>query len=811
MGAVNGASNSESPVTIKVEQGTYANVANVAQASLKADIRIAGGYVPNHGCDESQRSQDASKTHILLLEGFQLVSEDSLIALEGLTIGGQLAAGGAGFGVAGTTRNNIELTNVRITNLQALGPIYIGNDHFGADATTDIKMINVQLDNLRTVGVGTCSTTLTVAGHGNAELNHLTVDLSQGDFCVSGGASGGNKHVTVWNSIFWDWLDPASGGAVVTLHDSNADGIRFELNDVDYRDFHLSPADSVVFNPQYPSVQQDPFFANPAVGDFSIGGGPNSVAVNGGSIDAPHGEPDRDILGADRRIGSHPDMGAHESPYDDISGGNVFVVTNTNDVADENSPLYAGSLRAALQKASAINSASRIKFALPGCPSVITLNSPLPLVWAPLIIDGYSMPGSSANSDPSGFFNATLCVALQPANTAATPSALIVPSGGHEASLTVKGLGFGGFSQAIQLWGGYSHQIVGNQFGGVMNGVQLFGFDTAGVRIETSGSVIVGGSSVADHNVFQNANSSGDAAGVVVGVFTDNAQTACQIVGNLFGITPDGFSAIPNNKYGILLQGNGCLVEGNRMAGNIKDAIYILGGSNHVIQNNVIGPAMFFGQDFSNPGAGIRIAAGGANNIIGAPPGFGGSYYANDIKDMDLGGILVGGDGGGNSIRGNRISDNGLSIGLNLDLGLDGPTANDPGDVDSGANGLMNFPQAHAFAWTSGTPMPGTFNIPAHIQGLVDLAPGSYQLDAYYDDSCGAAGRGGGGWVGGAAIDVGAAGATAFDVPVTIPAYDAAHGRVSLSATALAAGQNSTSEFSGCLSVDSIFFDGFER
>jgi hypothetical protein len=297
---------------------------------------------------------------------------------------------------------------------------------------------------------------------------------------------------------------------------------------------------------------------------------------------------------------------------------------------------------------------------------------------------------------------------------------------------------------------------------------------------------------------------------VLVGAFANNSQAVCQIVGNLFGITPDGFSAVPNNEYGILLQGSGCLVQGNRMAGNTKDAIYIL-GSNHVIQNNVIGPAVFFGQDFSNPGAGIRIAAGGTNNIIGAPPGFGASYYANDIKDMDLGGILIAGGATGNSVRGNRISDNGLSTGLNLDLGLDGPTANDAGDVDTGANGLMNYPQPHAFHWTNGTPTPGTFNIAASINGLLDLAPGEYQLDAYYDDTCGAAGRGGGGWVGGVTIDIAAAALTAFDVPVTIPAYDAAHGQVSLTATSTIPGQNSTSEFSECLSVDSIFHDGLER
>jgi hypothetical protein len=803
------AASSGSPEVIKIEQGTYYfGQVDIETIDLTADLRIEGGYIPTNGhtCDE--KALDASKT-TLLFDGNRLVLDNTpgaLTAFDTLTVGSPAMVGG---GVA-LYGNTIELTNVRVTNQTDYRPVVLGHYH---NSSTDIKLTNVQFDEL-IPSTGGCSVYMEGAGHAHAVINHATVDLSRGDFCVdAGGAeSVGSKHIALWNSIFWDWLNPGQGGAIRATHDLSDDPIAFEVNAVDYTDFHLAPTDAVpVFNPDFPSIQLDPGWMNPAGGDYSIG---NSVAANSGTTQVPQGEPDKDILGADRGIGSAPDMGAHESPFDDIAGGSIFTVTNTNDVVDTNSPLYPGSLRAAMDKAFASNSGSLIKFSLPSCPGVITLNSPLPSVWEPLTLDGYTMAGAMANSDPSGFFNATLCVAIKSASTAATPTALLVTSGGHDASLTVKGIGFGGFSEAIQLWGGHSHQIVGNQFGGVMNGVQLFGFDMDAIRIETSGSVIVGGSSPADHNNFQNAgNAGGDGAAVLVGLFTNNTQTICQIVGNLFGITPDGFSAIPNNKYGIMLQGNGCLVQGNRMAGNIKDAIYILGGSNHVIQNNVIGSAMFFGQDFSNPGAGIRIAAGGANNIIGAPPGFGGLYYANVIKDMDLGGVLIGGDGVGNSVRGNQITQNGLSTGLNLDLGLDGVTANDPGDIDTGVNELMNYPQPYAFAWTNGPPVPGTFNIGAEIKGLLDLAPGDYQIDAYYDHGCSPTGSGGGGWVGTMGPISVPPGVpwVSFELFLVIPDFDAAHGKVSLTATRVAEGQNSTSEFSRCLSVDTIFRDVFEK
>jgi parallel beta-helix repeat protein len=442
---------------------------------------------------------------------------------------------------------------------------------------------------------------------------------------------------------------------------------------------------------------------------------------------------------------------------------------------------------------------------------VITLVAPLPTIWDPLTINGYSSPGSAVNTDPSVFFNGTLCVAVTAANIANTPSAFVVPSGAHDASLTVKGLGFGAFVQSIALAGGHSHQIIGNEFGGTMNGIQLDGSYLAAVQINTSGSVIVGGSSPADHNVIQHAGSpASGGAGVLVGTPASNVDMSCQIVGNLFGITPDGFSATPNNNYGILLQGSGCVVQGNRMAGNIKDAIYISGGSNNVIQNNVIGPAMFFGQDFYNPGTGIRVDGGATNNTIGAAIGFDGNYYSNTITDMDGGGIVLG-DSTGTLVRGNFVTGNGLLTGLNLDLGADGITPNDSGDIDSGANHLMNYPVPHGLAWTNGTPMSGTFNIPAEIGGLFDLAPGTYQLDAYYDHSCNPIGSGGGSWVGGAQIDVVSGGRQPFDVPIVVPNYDLANGKLSVTATLIAFGDNSTSEFSRCMALDTIFLDSFDE
>jgi hypothetical protein len=802
LNAIHAAANATSPITIGLEQGQYVIHSDISNRDLGDDFRITGGFVPTpqHVCDSAQRSVDASKTTVsfdgvgLVLENFNNGAADSVVGFEALTLDG----GQQGGNDIIISSHVVEFTNVHITNNNGL---ILGNGYGGGIGNT-ISLKNVLIDNLWRIS-DSCSVILELTDHSVATINHFTIDLPVGDLCLSGGTEGGSKHVALWNSIVW------GAGVIRTVHDPNEDPITIELNDVDFNDVAISPSDVLVTNPEYPNYQVDPLWKDPANGDYTIGDAANSVAVNSGTVATPGGEPHTDIAGADRTIGSLPDLGAYESPYNDFAGSNVFDVFNTNDTTNVNSPLYPGSLRAAMDGYFASGQKSLIQFFLP-CPSVITLVAPLPLVWYPLTVNGYSSPGSVVNTDPGAFFNGTLCVAVTAANIATTPSAFIVPSGAHDSSLTVKGVGFGSFVQSINLAGGYSHQIIGNEFGGVMNGVQLGSSYAAGVQINTSGSAIVGGSSPADRNVFQNGGTpASNGAAVQVSTFANNVDMSCQIIGNLFGITPDGISAVPNNNYGILLQGNGCFVQGNRMAGNIKDAIYIE-GNNHVVQNNVIGPGMFFGQDFYNPGAGIRIGADASNNTIGAPIWQAGTYYQNVIRDMDMGGVIVAG-GIGNSVIGNWIVQNGLQTGLNIDLGANGTTANDLADLDAGVNDLTNYPVPYGLVWTNGSPLPGAFDIAAEIRGTLDLQPGLYRVDAYYGHECLPTGRGGGGWISGAFFDVAVGEAPkAFSLLAQIPDYDVANGRISLATTMVSPGPFSTSEFSECLSVDTIFHAGFE-
>ena len=72
-----------------------------------------------------------------------------------------------------------------------------------------------------------------------------------------------------------------------------------------------------------------------------------------------------------------------------------------------------------------------------------------------------------------------------------------------------------------------------------------------------------------------------------------------------------------------------------------------------------------------------------------------------------------------NAIRGNSIHNN---IGLGIDLGSDGPTANDQRDLDSGANGLQNFPVLTALqSVAGGTRILGTLNSTPNMEFIVQF------------------------------------------------------------------------------------------
>lgn len=167
------------------------------------------------------------------------------------------------------------------------------------------------------------------------------------------------------------------------------------------------------------------------------------------------------------------------------------------------------------------------------------------------------------------------------------------------------------------------------------------------------------------------------------------------IQGNHIGTNFSGTTALPNGGDGIEITTANNTIGGttpgshNVISGNGQNGIWIngFGASGNTIQGNYIGTDASGSLVLGNVSAGIRIT-NGSGNIVGGTVGGAGNTIANN---QDAGVAVE--QGSQNTIRGNANYDN---VGLGIDLGADGVTANDAGDGDTGGNELQNYPSLDA-------------------------------------------------------------------------------------------------------------------
>ena len=470
----------------------------------------------------------------------------------------------------------------------------------------------------------------------------------------------------------------------------------------------------------------------------------------------------------------------------------------------------------------------------------ITPISPLPTVTDPVIIDGYTQPGSSVNTSAVGN-NAVLLIELDGSslgNPINSPTLLI-----NNGSSTVRGLVFNRNpnEEGIRITGGTNHHIEGNFIGTNATGATALP-NSSGVTIQNSTNNTIGGLTPAARNLISGNNGDG------LALLSSGSNT---VQGNYIGTNAAGTAGLGNND-GLKLGSNNNTIGGaavaarNVISGN-DTGINLVSANGNTIQGNYIGTNATGTGAIANTDSGIRTGGGfSSNNLIGGTAAGAGNLISGNGQGVEirsnsngniLSGNLIGTDAAGtsaiantfvginvNSVTsltiggtaagdGNRIafnSSSGVLISANatgilvsgnsifsngqlgIDLGNDGVTPNDAGDADTGANNLQNFPVlASAVSNGSSITIQGTLN---------STASTTFRVEFFSNAACDSSGNGEGQVFLGATNVTTDAGGNA-SINVTLP-IAVANGQ-SVTATATNTTTNDTSEFSACVLASS--------
>ncbi len=361
----------------------------------------------------------------------------------------------------------------------------------------------------------------------------------------------------------------------------------------------------------------------------------------------------------------------------------IYTVNATDDNDDGTCDASHCSLREAILAANANAGPDTIAFNISGTGvQTITPGSPLPYFTGPVTIDGLTQPGASCSSWPP-----TLLIEISGS------------SGGYAHGLwfftgnsTVQGLIINSFQRdGLRFEESGGSTVVCNFIGTDATGTADRGNGTNGLSLIGSANNTVGGTTPGTRNLISGNNLHG--VSIEWGSATGNV-----VQGNYIGTNAAGTGALGNGTStagsGVNLQdsahhntiGPGNLISGNAWYGV---RLYGSGVTGNVVQGNSIGTGINGTENLGNGGSGVNIHGEAHDNIVGGTAsGQANLIMHNGTSSSDEDGVWVG-SGSGNLISGNRIFAN---AGLGIDLGANGVTPNDPGDTDTGANNLQNFP-----------------------------------------------------------------------------------------------------------------------
>jgi CSLREA domain-containing protein len=437
----------------------------------------------------------------------------------------------------------------------------------------------------------------------------------------------------------------------------------------------------------------------------------------------------------------------------------TFVVDTTSDAAlGACGVAIAGdcSLRGAIMSANAAAGADSIAFDVPTTdpgfqPSTSHWRflpaTEFPLVSDALVIDGFSQTGATpSNHLPLSPIGHVLKIELRGPNVNSVNGILAT------GALTVRGLVFNNWSQAIYLFDGATHVIEGSYFGTDITGDVSMPNRYA---IVLGGNVRIGGPTPAQSNLISGNR--------FAGLTQQRPITSLRVQGNNFGANRTLTAALAPQDHAIQLQGpfadavvgGTTPEEANTLAGSNFNALYIAGQPQptagppllrvigNVIGAGIGGVAIGNGLNPGSPSQAMpqiqigmlgdcRVAIGGDAAGEGNLIAYGGQ--AGVAVNSCWGAPIL-----GNSFLANR----GQPIDLATTNNFDGPTPNDAGDVDgTGTN---------PFAVAAGNRLQNTVQIDTIVEDAandelrvtlrVDSTPASasypLRLDVYALDQFG--------------------------------------------------------------------------
>jgi trimeric autotransporter adhesin len=424
---------------------------------------------------------------------------------------------------------------------------------------------------------------------------------------------------------------------------------------------------------------------------------------------------------------------------------NVFVVDTTSDVADGDTSsvdaLYTNrgadgkiSLREAILAANnTVNGTliDRIIFSiadpLVGGAHTINVLSALPTISDAVFIDGESEPD----------YGATHVIELNGAGAGASNGLVVSSNGSRINGLTINRFAVDG----IQITGS-GNSITNNYIGVDVTGSVAQANGRDGILLINAANTVVGGATANLGNVVSgNSN---------IGIEVSNSANVV-LQNNLVGVNASATGTLGNGSHNIWLTGVGSsnyLIGGGLGLGNVTGGSAgrgilvspsVTGGgeiSFNAIGTNFSGTANLANASFgmlihgsnvnifsnrieNNGSAGIEVFTGAFNVAINN----------NSFRNASIG-VAVGGSALAVSIGQNQMD----SVGQLIDLGIDGVTPNDAGDIDSGPNGLQNT----ATLLSASTDGVGNFRLRGDFNGTTNQ---TFTVDVYEHGTTGMANR----------------------------------------------------------------------